>query len=305
MAARWLWLGARARAGGWLGGDAAARERLGRAARGLRVRLFGPGPPQCASLGELYAREGDLFENAQPKPALGSPSGRRVHDVLVIDNFYEDPDAVRAFALGLEYEPYLNYPDRFGGYYRPPAWYQPRPFWFSSALEVRDNPLKGRGVRLAHEGIRGRLSEIVQSPVDEATWDTSGDGWNGAFHYKVRGSYPFATSMIHNHVGRDSDVVQGWSGVVYLTPGRPRGGTSIWRSRQTGACYARDSVYSSNYEDYEPVFLVENVYNRLLLLGASVLHFGEEGFGTRKENARLFQTFFFNVRASGPDSGAG
>lgn len=267
-----------------------------------RCRLFGGGRARYQSVRELQAHGAELFEHA------GDESSG-LHDVMVVDDFYDDPDNIRKFALGLEYVPYLNYPDRFGCNYRKPGVLGAQPFWFCSALEIRPNPLRGRGTRLADATIRERLAGLVKAEVDEQTWPISGDGWNGAFHYKIRGSMPFATSMIHNHVGRDTDVIDGWSGIVYLTPdttaaGRGKSGTSIWRDRRTGRCYSTDSVYNSRFEDYELAHVVENRYNRLVLLRASVLHMGEEGFGTRRDNARLFQTFFFNVRPT-PTPGNG
>lgn len=258
-------------------------KRFGHTCGKVRATLFGYGRPLCADVSELYTERRGEFEHQHGLPELGVPSGQRVQDVIVVDNFYEDPDAVRRFALGLNYITYASY--------------KGRPFWFSSALEIRDNPIKGKGVRLANEPIKVRLAEIIRCPVDDDTWETSGDGWNGAFHYKVRSYFPGATSKIHNHAGRDSDVREGWSGLVYLSKDSKGGaGTSIWRDKKTGLCYSNDSVYTLNHDDFELMLNIENRYNRLVLFYANVFHVGEEGFGTKLEDARLFQTFFFNVR---------
>lgn len=244
--------------------------------------LFGYGQPQFKDISELYNSPDQAFEHYHTPPGLGLPSGMRVQDVIIVDNFYEDPDAVRRYALELEYVPY--------------AVNRGEPFWYSSALEVKENPLKGKGVRLANDQIKQRLAEIIRSPIDDKTWETAGDGWNGAFHYKLRSPFPGATSQIHNHAGRDSDVSEGWSGLVYLTKGpKSSAGTSIWRHKETGMCYSHDSVYTLNHDEFELVMDVENRYNRLVLFYASIFHVGEEGFGNCIEIARLFQTFFFNV----------
>jgi hypothetical protein len=251
----------------------------------LRNRLkniyFGFGRPAYRSAHELV-HAGDLFERNPPAPALGAPSAPGLRDVIVVDNFYEDPDAVRAYALSL---PYVAYATGLG-----------IPFWFSSALEVDDNPLKGKGGRLLTPALYERMCQLTRSNIDPATWETAGDGWNGAFHYKLR-TLPTMTGSIHNHTGRPEDVKIGWSGLVYLSPGpRPTSGTSIWRSKKTGKCFSLESVYDFRFDDYEMVLDVENVYNRLVLFSASVLHMGNEGFGTTLKDARMFQTFFFNTR---------
>jgi uncharacterized protein DUF3309 len=261
------------------------KSRISTIHRHLRARFwniyFGFGRPRYRGVHQLV-RHPELFERPGPPAALGAPATAGAHDVIVVDNFYDDPDAVRAFALGLSYVPYRNWLGI--------------PFWFSSALEVADNPLKGKGVRLLGPGLYERMCELTCSRIDRDTWETAGDGWNGAFHYKIR-ALPTMTSAIHNHTGRPEDVIHGWSGLIYLTPGvRRSNGTTIWRSKKTGKCFSTESVYDLRFSDYEMVFDVENVYNRLVLFYASVFHMGNEGFGSRLENARLFQTFFFNTR---------
>jgi hypothetical protein len=236
-----------------------------------------------ATASELTRRGERLLQRQFGPAPLGQPTGAVPRDVIVVDDFYEDPDAVRAFALRQRYEAY-------------------RPGWFSSALEVVDNPLRGRGVRLATPAIRERLSRLVHAEADETSWHSAGDGWNGAFHYKtanrfVRALLPFDSS-IHNHVGRDEDVRPGgWSGLVYLNPQpQERSGTSIWMHKPTRRCWALEPTYSVRWRDFELILDVENRYNRLVLFYGSIFHLAAAGWGSRKEDARLFQTFFWNVR---------
>ena len=275
------------RGASWLRRDAASCEVARQEGRALQ--LFGGGAmrPRFASLQALINQGEHMLERQFGPAPLGQPAGVMPRDIIIVDNFYEDPDAVRHHALGLAYEPYA-------------------PGWFSSALEIRDNPLKGRGARLAHAAIRDRLSAIVKDEADEATWDTSGDGWNGAFHYKTGRGWrsqiaPMLGSTIHNHVGRDEDVRPGgWSGLVYLNPKPPpSAGTTIWRHRGTGQCWTLESKYCRNWDDFEPVLEVENRYNRLILFYASVYHLAASGWGSKREDARMFQTFFWNVRRNG------
>jgi len=46
---------------------------------------------------------------------------------------------------------------------------------------------------------------------------------------------------------------------------------------------------------FEPVDVLGNVYNRLVLFDASAIHSASEYFGTVKENCRLWQMFFFDT----------
>lgn len=233
--------------------------------------------PRFKSVADMYRDGAHLFENQYTNGSLGTPSNSQVRDVMVVDNFYEDPDSVRDYALGLQYAKYSRQ-------------------WYSSALEIRDNELKGKGIRLAHDAIKSRLAEITQSTIDDSTWATSGDGWNGAFHYKKMRLFR-NRSTIHNHCGRLEDVNIGWSGLVYLSPNpKNDSGTSIWLQRKTGKAYSRESIYDNRTDDYDLVIRIKNQYNRLVLFNASVLHMGDKGYGLSMKKARLFQTFFFNVK---------
>lgn len=218
-----------------------------------------------------------MLEHPPAPVPLGSPGRHCAEDLLIIDNFYEDPDAVRSYALDLDYLPY-------------------RRSWFSSSLLNAEHQSCETGVRLANQPIREELERLLSCRCDVSTWDVSGDGMNGAFHLKFKDYLPWASSAIHNHTGRDEDVRDGWSGLVYLNPDcDPSKGTSIWRHRKTGKCYSADCIYSFNLDEFESVLVVENVYNRLVMFRASIIHMGEEGFGYRRQDARLFQTFFFNA----------
>ena len=46
---------------------------------------------------------------------------------------------------------------------------------------------------------------------------------------------------------------------------------------------------------FEPVDVLGNVYNRLVIFDAQCIHSASEYFGTVKENCRLWQMFFFDT----------
>ena len=178
---------------------------------------------------------------------------------MVIDNFYEKPDKVREFALQCEY---LYHPNNHKGCrtdlcYRFPG------------LQERFEQLLGRKIR---------------------NWTHYGT--NGCFQYCVKGD----ETVYH------ADTQQ-YAGVLYLTPDAPPdGGTALYRSRFTKKMKYAPEEYHTVFRnghldgtDFEMVDKIGNVYNRLILFDAQCLHAGINYFGTNKDDARLFQLFFFDL----------
>lgn len=193
--------------------------------------------------------------------------------LLVCDDFYEDPDEVRRFAL---------------------------------AQEFRHNPTDHKGQRTVHRfcfpGVREKIEALLGERV--TAWD--GHGYNGVFQFCVGG----------DQIVYHSDV-QKWAGVVFLTPDAPpQSGTTLYRSRRTKGRTVDESVeimrrnrgfypkpadaeremYHGKLLDptaWEAVDVVGNVYNRLVVWDARLVHAASCYFGDSKDNGRLFQMFFF------------
>jgi len=217
--------------------------------------------------------------------------------VLVVDDFYHDPDRIRAIALAQEFVQYAPSPQENTSVslgrvpiLGPASWYS------TSLLRIRGRVVAKpfRGFRYAPTEIRQRMSEIVGEVADVETWSESGDWWNGAFHL-MNALWTSASASIHHHYKEGDVAPRGWSGVVYLSPNAPPfSGTSIWRAKKTGLCVgAYGAVFEYDPTRFELALLVENRYNRLVLFRESVLHRAESGFGLGL-NSRLTQTFFFN-----------
>ncbi len=103
---------------------------------------------------------------------------------------------------------------------------------------------------------------------------------------------------IHSH--QPDDIKDGWNAIVYLNPPGtyPAGsGVSVWRNRKTGKCVTRQKLFENRLSDFDLVLSIENAFNRLVLMRGDVYHMGERGFGTTRDDARLFQTFFFEQEA--------
>jgi len=207
--------------------------------------------------------------------------------VIVVDNFYDDPVAIRNLALSTQYIQYAR-------------------DWFTSALWVKAGvPLEGedyfKGFRHNDDAVVRKLSDLVGAEIDMQSWESMGDGWNGAFHYKSANALTRGDG-IHHH-WKPWDVSYGWSGLVYLNqdenPAANRG-TSIWRDLTTGKCIASsyESFFDRNFDAkcWEKVLDVEPKFNRLVLFRCDIFHLAGLGFGNSLADSRLFQTFFFSVR---------
>lgn len=209
--------------------------------------------------------------------------------VIVVDHFYPDPEEVRASALKAEYTEHA-------------------PLWWVTAWESGKDPaFRSTGNKWSRGNgpeVRRLLEAAIGARIRTDTWELAGDGWNGAFHLRFGAPF-YLPGGIHHHWGLVSAQSQaretefGWTGLVYLNPSAPRGsGTSIWRDRETGLCYAHPDETFVKWRqpaDCEKVFEVENVWNRLVLMDSRMLHRAESGFGREPQAARLLQTFFFDV----------
>lgn len=188
----------------------------------------------------------------------------------IVDNFYETPDKVREFALQQEYVE--------GGFGRG---------------------FIGRRTTASYlfDGLKEKFEEIIGRPVTGWTAEQNPEkyGMNGRFQVA------WAGEPLVYHCDN-----QRWGGMLYLTPDAPyQCGTTLHAHKQTRARTYYDKGWDAawnfpgaNHLDgtpWEPVDVAGNVYNRLVIFDASAIHSASEYFGNSKENARLWQMFFFDT----------
>jgi SAM-dependent methyltransferase len=197
-------------------------------------------------------------------------SKKTKNTVWVVDNFYETPDKVREFALQQEFVE--------GGF--------------------------GRGFigrRTVHsflfDGLKEKFEEIVGKKITGWTSEDNPEkyGMNGRFQIA------WAGEPLVYHCDN-----QKWGGMLYLTPNAPyQCGTTLHAHKQTRARTYYDPGWDAAWNHsggshldrtpWEPVDVLGNVYNRLVIFDASAIHSASEYFGNSKENARLWQMFFFDT----------
>jgi len=223
--------------------------------------------------------------------------------IMVIENFYDNPDEVRASALQSDLIDYFE---------------DGESYWLTSKHKylTEENTSKLK-----------QLIKKVGSDIDEEFYKHN--KWNGAFQvkYNIYGKmgFDYFPGCLHTHVQNVEDVgnvgSNGWAGVVYLTPddiAYPHGGTSVWETTtgdKPSFRYTNDvcndwipsslEVGHSNVEglrlegmnnNWDLITKIQFKYNTLVLMRAEEYHCGNGSWGNKIDNARIIQTFFIKVK---------
>jgi len=181
---------------------------------------------------------------------------------VVVDNFYEDVDSVRNFALTQEF----HYNEKYH---------------------------KGRRTNEVYkfDGLKERFESILNCKIRNwCNHDT-----NGCFQSCIGGD-----QLVYHCDAQE------YAAIIFLTPDAPpQSGTSFYRSKHTKKMkfnlYDENEfniVFKNGFLDsteFELVDVVGNVYNRLVLFDAKMLHAASNYFGNNLDNGRLFQIFFFDL----------
>lgn len=195
---------------------------------------------------------------------------------IVVDNFYEDPDLWREFALNQDF--FKGDRGNWPGL-RTELLHRLDRNLFNVVMKKLLFILKDYGIREVTE-----LQTGFQS-IDESY----GRGW------------------VH-----DDDPTFQVAGVIYLNKDAPLGsGTTIYEDSAdfNGELYTKafaedvlsespkDRIQYSKYRDeqishFKKSIVVENVYNRLIMFDSRCWHNAGNFFGTTKDDSRLTQVFF-------------
>jgi hypothetical protein len=225
--------------------------------------------------------------------------------IVVAEDFYDDPGAVRRWALGARwYYPYQRDADVHSGRVRfswMSTWFQSAedcPFKSSSVLISRLEDLTGDTIDLDHWKAPFPITDEGKASPDCRADARRSCLWNCSFHVKS-GHYPQALGEgVHNHVTDVWNSVgeSGWAGLIYLSPSAPLdGGLHLWRNIDPRHQYD----WMTPAANWEHIDAFGNIYNRLLLVRGNAPHSGAAGWGTGLEDGRLYQTFFFRIVAPG------
>ncbi len=227
--------------------------------------------------------------------------------LIVVDNFYANPEAVRQYALKQEYYlPYQSEAEVSTGDRRA-TWMTSRflpadicPFKSSKELIARLETITGDRIDMEHWSRDFPLTARGK-PVRDHRRHGRSCLWNCSFHVKPETGQQLGEG-VHNHVTDTWNGVgeSGWTGLIYLSDNAPlRGGLKLWRNVDQ----AHNYDWMTPKEKWELIDDLGNVPNRLLLCRGSVPHSGARGWGRTVEDSRLYQTFFFRVRPVPPVEG--
>lgn len=179
--------------------------------------------------------------------------------LLVIDDFYQDPDAVRAYALLQNFEVKGNFPGARTKPYLP-------------------------------EDVQNCIGHYMHFAGKITNWynDDPNTSYSGAFQLTTA----LDRTWIH------SDTFNMWAGVCYLTPNAPHtAGTGLFRHKATGIYSGSNNskLEPSDYTKWDLFDVIGNKYNRLIIYRGDLFHASLNYFGHNYETGRLFQTFFFDT----------
>ncbi len=202
-----------------------------------------------------------------------------LYPVTVIENFYENPDAIRKFALA---QKYTFCHERQNLEYVYPGSRTKDLFDLDSTL---------------HEKIcKKMISVFHNTEYDYMRWAISTNFQSVTEEYK--------DGVIHT----DQNTI--FAAVLYLTPDAPlNSGTSLFKpnkkfdeKKYLSALEENDRKFRSgeivmdtSYHDmFDEIVCVNNVYNTLILYEGRHYHAANQFFGKTMADSRLAQVFFIN-----------
>lgn len=184
--------------------------------------------------------------------------------MIVCENFYEDPHAVREYALSLEYEE--------SDYHRGKRTAAPHIF---SGTKEKFEQLLGKKITNWSEtyGMCGRFQYCTAE--DALVYHSDVQQWAAVVYLTPDAPYETGTSLLAHKKTRarhctDPNVSQAW----------------------------QETAPTGLYLDGTPwdeIDKVANVFNRLIIWDGHCPHSASKYFGFTKETSRLFQIFFFDT----------
>lgn len=189
-------------------------------------------------------------------------------EIVVVDNFYSNPDAVRAYALQLDYVQEKNFYKGFRSIKSCiPSW------------------------------IKGEFERYLTKPIQKFT-DISGvfhyiTSADALLHYTNTQDY---VAMIHltPNAPINTGISTFKSKITKLTHGATAADAAEFSST---TALLNSQSFNNNYQDrtnLEFMDSIANVYNRLVIFNAKSIHAATAYFGSNKEDSKLVHLFFFN-----------
>ena len=200
-----------------------------------------------------------------------------LYPVTVIENFYENPEVIRAFALAQKF----------------------------TYCKERPN------IKYVYPGCRTQDLSILDKALFDKICTKLVSVFHNSEHDVMRWSITTSFQSVSEEYGQgvihtDDNTV--FAGVLYLTPNAPlNSGTSLFKKNKTfdETKYQRTLVEmderfkageiamnTSYHSMFDEIVRVNNVYNTLIIYEGRHFHAANEFFGKNLQDSRLAQVFF-------------
>jgi hypothetical protein len=196
---------------------------------------------------------------------------------LIINDFLPFPNQIRSWALSQEYMNAKQFTEKYGHYTNWP------------------------GVRTDHvmDLDRSYADYVLSRIVSIATTNFGGQNYSVKSFFQVHGEND-GDSWVH----QDNDVDV--AGLIYLSPNAPvSSGTSLYRCNDYNKWTNLhiDDMTKINRQErkdlydqiFEPVDVIGNVFNRMVMYRGDIFHKSNDYFGTTLQDSRLTQVFFLTA----------
>jgi hypothetical protein len=221
---------------------------------------------------KINGEELKIADLKKPKDLSEIGAVNNIHpSVIAVDDFYKNPDEVREYALTLNFQ---------------------------------HNKQQHKGQRTRERIFFDGTKEFFEDTLKKKV-----TGWENQPH---NGVFQFCTA--EDQLVYHTDA-QTYAAVVFLTPNAPAEcGTSFFKHKGNGLrkyptpkdCMTLNKsteelywdMFQGNFYDKTPWELVDvvgNVYNRMAIWDAKLVHAATQYFGSDKLNSRLFHMFFFDA----------
>ena len=184
-------------------------------------------------------------------------------NVIITDDFYDNPLEVRQFALSQDFTVRGNYPG-------------------------------ARTLPMLNDSIKGTLQKIVYNAGGEIT-SFPDDGYNGSFQV----TYAWDKSWIHADPHNTWAAVCYLTPNAPLTAGtatyRHKDTGAYSSIGLTDDTFQELQSDGNDITKWETVDSFGNIFNRLVMYRGQSYHMSRDYFGKTLETCRLFQVFFFNT----------
>ena len=186
-------------------------------------------------------------------------------NLIVIDDFYNNVDDVREFALKQNFDVTGNYPG-------------------------------ARTKSAVNDATKQAIAAIIEPHGGKLLNFGDYDGtplYSGSFQMCTQNA---RRTWIH------ADNYNNWAGIIYLTPDAPlTGGTEFYRYDRLNEMYSdrqKNEMHGEDSQDWtkwSPHLTVGNVYNRAIFFRSDMYHASVDYFGRTAQDGRLIQVFFMST----------